>query len=422
MNASQRFYAIWLFKLFAYQASCICGFAAGMWIYEKTASFTLFSLSLVVTVLPNVILQPLAGGFVDASNKRMLFVGAKVAGLFVAVAALLLMLTEQLEVWHVLLAGFLGTGFNAVFLLAFNSYVKETLPTSELTRANSLVTLMFSVSEISAPILGGLTFRTWGLTAPLVIQVVTYSVAIVGFGYFASNEGQQRKARFAWSAIVPRVVWRDIVLGWRTIAKQTSLRRIMLFLVVHQLAFSVAYVLLAPLMLAHVDVDTYGLVLGVGAVGALGMSILLALRRLSLSITTVVRGYAVIAGLVAVFVGLTTNVWLWAVAIFVYFAVQPVFGVAMQTEWMQVLDPEVLARASGVRNFFIHITSTVSFLLAPVLVDVAFDPMADALHTHGWAVIPSGHALELIVLGLALVAVSRAGKYGGAPVEESITP
>jgi len=108
----KTFVVIWVGQLISTLGSGLTGFGLSVWIFDTTGSATLFAITLLIWMLPNVALSPLAGMLADRRDRRRLMIfsdtGAGLSSLFVAV----MLLTGELQVWHVYVAAFFNSAFS----------------------------------------------------------------------------------------------------------------------------------------------------------------------------------------------------------------------------------------------------------------------------------------------------------------------
>ena len=64
------FVVIWLGQTVSQIGSGLTGFAMGVWVYQTTGSALQFAMIALFSVLPRIVLSPLAGGLVDRWNRR----------------------------------------------------------------------------------------------------------------------------------------------------------------------------------------------------------------------------------------------------------------------------------------------------------------------------------------------------------------
>ena len=118
--------------------SALTNFALGVWIYETTGSATLFAIDMVVWMLPNIALSPVVGVLVDRWDRRLVMLlsdtGAGLSSLFVAI----MLVTGELEVWHVYLAGFFNSAFGSFQWPFWFLYIPLLILCSNLKQCKSL--------------------------------------------------------------------------------------------------------------------------------------------------------------------------------------------------------------------------------------------------------------------------------------------
>ncbi|HVR10155.1 MAG TPA: MFS transporter, partial [Thermoanaerobaculia bacterium] len=61
VQGSRAFLLIWLGQLVSITGSALTSFALGVWVYSRTGSVTKYSLLLLATALPGILLSPFVG-------------------------------------------------------------------------------------------------------------------------------------------------------------------------------------------------------------------------------------------------------------------------------------------------------------------------------------------------------------------------
>ena len=89
------FIVVWLGQFVSLVGSGLTSFALGLWVYERTGSVTQFALIGLFTVLPGVILSPLAGALVDRWDRRWVMILSDTGAGFCTLMMALLFFTGQ---------------------------------------------------------------------------------------------------------------------------------------------------------------------------------------------------------------------------------------------------------------------------------------------------------------------------------------
>ena len=213
------FSIIWIGQLVSTLGSGLTSFALGVWVYEKTGSATLFAINMLVWVLPNVVLSPVAGVLADRWDRRLVMIlsdtGAGLGSLFVIV----MLLTGELDVWHVYVATFLNSAFGAFQWPAYSAATSLIVPKEHLGRASGLTQIGSAISHLAAPAIAGALFVSVGLRTILLIDVLTYLVALATLVAIrfpqpkATEQGSARKGSF----------WKQALYGWTYICSRAGL-------------------------------------------------------------------------------------------------------------------------------------------------------------------------------------------------------
>jgi DHA3 family macrolide efflux protein-like MFS transporter len=99
MSGMKVFFVIWLGQLVSLVGSGLTGFALGLWVYQRSGSVTQFAFIALFTVLPNILLSPVAGVLVDRWDRRRTMILSDAGAALSTLAVAILFLTGHLEAW-----------------------------------------------------------------------------------------------------------------------------------------------------------------------------------------------------------------------------------------------------------------------------------------------------------------------------------
>lgn len=213
--------------------------------------------------LPFLILGIPAGVLVDRRRRRPVLVASNLvqAGAIgtVPVLAALGQLTFTL-----LCAGALAAGAGrAFFLVAYRSYLPAVVPTSHLTFANSRLSASESAAEIGGPGIGGVLVQAFGAPYALLLDAVSYVASALGLGAVRQREPVPTPDTTALRT--------QIAEGFRFTFANPYLRAFAGEAASYNLCWQVVQTVLVlfAVQRLHLSAALLGLVLSVGAVGAL---------------------------------------------------------------------------------------------------------------------------------------------------------
>lgn len=218
-HGMRTFVVVWFGQLVSTIGSGLTGFAFGVWVYQETGSTTLFAMNMLAYAIPNLVVAPFAGALVDRWDRRKVMImsdtGAGLATLFVAA----LLVTSNLEVWHVFVATAVSATFTTFQWPAYSATTTLLVPKEQLGRAGGMVQIGEAVSQLIAPAAAGGLFITTGLQGVVMIDFVTYLIAVgtlllVRFPQpETTKEGEESKGSLLSEA----------VYGWKYIAARSGL-------------------------------------------------------------------------------------------------------------------------------------------------------------------------------------------------------
>lgn len=154
--------------------SGIYSFAIALYILDKTGSGLNFSLTIVLSTLPMVILGPISGIVADRIDRKKMIVALDILSGIIVLALFGLSIADELRVIYVygttLLLSICSTFFGTTFLAATPNLVDD----KNLTRVNSLSESISAIASISGPLLGGAIYALIDIKVFLLINGLSF--------------------------------------------------------------------------------------------------------------------------------------------------------------------------------------------------------------------------------------------------------
>jgi DHA3 family macrolide efflux protein-like MFS transporter len=406
------FIVVWFGQLVSTIGSGLTGFVLGVWVYQETGSTTLFAMNMLAYAIPNLVVSPFAGALVDRYDRRKIMIlsdsGAGLATLSVAA----LLVTGNLEVWHVFLATAVSATFTTFQWPAYSATTTLLVPKEQLGRAGGMVQIGEAVSQLLAPAAAGALFVTTGLQGVVLIDFVTYLIAVCTLLFVrfpqpeTTKQGEESKGTLLSEA----------VYGWKYIAARSGLLGLLLIFAAFNFLNSLTNPLLAPMILDMTTADVFGYLASIVGVGMLiGTLVMSAWGGPKRRIHGVLF-FLFLAGLFTMGFGISPSLTVMAVAGFLLMLVLPVINGSSQAIWQSKVAPDVQGRVFAVRRMIAWSIIPIAYVLAGPLNDKIFKPLlveggtlANTIVGQIVGVGPSrGTGLLFIVIGLlsALVALS----------------
>ena len=295
----KKFAVIWSGQLFSILSSAIVQFAIVLWLSFETKSAEVLSFAMIAALLPQTLIGPFVGVFVDRwSRKRTMILADSFVAFCSAVLALLFYL-DCVEIWHIYaLLAFRSVG-SAFHNPAMEASVPLLAPESELLRVSGINQVIYSICNIAGPALGAVFMTSFDMTYVLMFDVVGAIIAC-GSLLFVFIPNPEKK-----SEETERDVLREMREGFNVVYEKIGLRRMMMISITVTF-FLMPVATLFPLMtLNHFNGNAFqmSLVEVILGVGMLVGGAILSIWKFKVRKTTLINASYVVLGLTFLFSG-----------------------------------------------------------------------------------------------------------------------
>lgn len=383
-------------------------FASGLWIVAGVYQVIALGggpaeLSLVATATAVGLLVSALGGGVAADRlpKRALLLGVEGVRVVAAGTAGLLAVAGALQLWHLAVIAFVLGAAEAFFFPAYSAILPTLLPAHELLAANGVEgTLRPVAQQALGPALAGVLVGAFAPSIALLLAGAIYGVAAVTLVAMRAVTVPPAAARSS--------VLGDLAEGFRYLFRTGWLFATLAFATLYVLVLIGPFEVLLPFAVRDQTgggASSFALVLGAfGVGGAIGSLVVSSWRLPRRYLTVMILLWGAGAAPLAL-IGLTTQLWVMAVAAFVVgftgSAAMVIWGTLLQRR----VPPHLLGRVSSL-DFF------VSLALMPISMAVA-GPVGEAL----------GIPMTFVLAGLIPVFLATAAILGWRlPADEIAHP
>lgn len=150
-------------------------FALSLYVLKITGSGTKFASVLAVTLIPQLILGPFAGVFVDWFDRKKILVYLDLAaGLLVGGYGILYMANGGLSLGSIYVIAISLSIISLIFQPAIGTVIPSIVEKEELIDANGINSFVMSVGNLAAPLLAGVLFGFYGLFIILLLNGVSF--------------------------------------------------------------------------------------------------------------------------------------------------------------------------------------------------------------------------------------------------------
>ncbi|MBE8722540.1 MFS transporter [Sphingobacterium pedocola] len=311
----KTFSIIWIGQFLSLVSTSAVNFAIIIWLSLETGSAEVLAYSAIAALLPQAIIGPFAGVYIDRWDRKkvMIFADAFVAFCTLVMAVSFYLGNESLLLIYVLLS--LRSVGSAFHMPAMQAAIPMLAPEDQLLRIAGINQMIQSVSSIAGPALGALAIGLFRIGDVLWLDIIGAIIAITSllFVHIPNPKTDSiQKASF-------NQVLADIRIGWNEIMSRKGLAWLFTYSVIATFCIMPLAVIFPLLTLNHFGGGKWemsiieiiwglGMVIGGGILGIFKPSIpkviLINSMHIILGIALALSGY-ISANMFYLFVGLT---------------------------------------------------------------------------------------------------------------------
>lgn len=370
LREMRLFIIVWVGQLIALLGASITGFALDVWVYERTGSVTQFALITLSYTLPLILLAPIAGPLVDRWDRRWTMIISDVCASLGTMAIGALFLIGRLEVWHIYLANTFSAVFGAFQVPAYTASTTLLVPKQHLSRANGLMSLMFGISRIVAPPLGGVLLGIVHLQGIVLFNLITVFVAVVSLMLVRFPEVNTPAVATDESSFLKSATY-----GLTYLTTRPGLLGVVLFSASSLFLTGGVQVITTPLVLTFAPVTVLGTILSLFGIavlaGALMMGIWGGLQRNM----NAIYGCMLLGGVSILVAGLRPSLVVFTVGIFLFSLTQPIISSSTQAVLQNKVEPGVQGRVFSIKGAIEAAGLPLGYITIGPLAEKVFEPL-----------------------------------------------
>jgi len=378
-----RFFTIWFGQAFSMLGSQLVGFAFVWFLTQKTGSATILTLGSLMSMLPNIIIGPIAGTLVDRWKRKWVMIVFDVITAIFTLGLAILFILDIADVWHIFLIMFIRSTCGQFQWAAMISSTSLMVPKEHLSRVAGANQTLNGLMTIIAPALGAFLIAIMPTQGILLIDVATAALAVIPLLFFSIPQPARKTKPEEGGKILTTTVWQDLKEGWQYIVHWPSLMAIIFLAMLVNFLINPAFSLMPLLVTEHFQKGAYELglldsVFGVGFIlGGLALSAWGGFknRLLTSLLGLIVSGSAVLV------IGLATSdmYWLALGAMGIFGFLNPMINGPIFAVMQAKVEPEIQGRV------FSFLTAGAA-LASPLGLAIA-GPVADATNNQLWFII-----------------------------------
>lgn len=415
-NWKTPFFTIWTGQAFSLLGSKIAQFALIWWMTEQTGSATVLAMASLVGLIPEIVLGPLAGAYVDRWNRRVVMIVADTAIALASLGLALLFWADTIQLWHVYTILFIRSVGGSFHWTAMQASTSLMVPKEQLTRVAGMNQTLHGLLNIFGAPLGALLMELLPLYGVMLVDVGTAAWAIAPLLFVSIP--QPRWQRTEQETAGKQSIWADMRDGVRYLVHWPGLVILTAVAMAIKVVLTPAFSLIPLLVKDHFggNAAQLGLLEAVMGGGIVGGGLLLSLwGGFPKKIYTMTLG---IAGFSLAFLvwGMVPGTWFWVAVIsgVLVGLTIPLIDGPLMAILQSTVAPEMQGRVFTLFGSLIWITSPLGLSMA--------GPISDWLGLQVWYMVASilGIAAALVFLLVPAARDIEENANGGAPTSEPI--
>ena len=407
----RRFTTLFLGQVVSTIGTRMVEFSLGIWVWQETNSVMPLAITLFITFIPQILFGSFAGVLVDRLPRKVSLAVTDVMGGLSSIVALYLLSTGQLELVHVYAITAWDSLWRVFTSNAFDVTIPEIVPEETLGKVNGINSGVFNASGIVSPTLSGLLYGVIGLQGILVIDVVTFMIAVATILAVPLKRVVPLRERETKTSFVE-----DYIFSFKYLWMRRPLLNLMLLSVFIQVIGSVGQTLVTPLVLAtHDSTAVLGYTVTAFGVGALVGGLLMgSWGGFNNKVFGILLANALICGLGYLLLGFGVSlVFLLCGAFFVTFFLPLLFS-SLMTIWQTKVERGILGRVLGFSSTLSTAGAAGAVLVTGYLADNLAEPFMGShsiLANFATAILGSsaGSGIRLILVVTGLFGVVASG-------------
>jgi len=299
---NRPFTLLWLSQLVSNSGDYIFDVAIVWLVLKTTGSPFYVGLVLAASLLPGVLVGPIAGVYIDKLNRRSLMLLGNAFQAAVSLGIALLYIAGLLPMWALLILIFMLNAGALFVRPAVTAVIPVLVERTDLPAANGLISMSSSLNQFAGYGLGGLAVLFFGPTLPIYYDAATFVFAFAMVSLIAparlatpGRDSQPRDGSFL----------SRFKEGVHYIASSRLLLEILVLALVVNFFGAGVGALFGPYasFTLHGDSSTYGILLAASALGLLVGSIVVAKVNMRSHVGQVLFGGIVAIGIVTMVMG-----------------------------------------------------------------------------------------------------------------------
>ncbi len=402
------FLIIIITQTFSILGSQMSGLAVGIKVFNDTNQATPLALVALFGAIPRLVSANIAGVLADRWNRKKVMILADIGQ---AVATLILLISfasDSFELWHLYATAIVSSIFGVFQSPAFSATITMLVPDEKRDLANTLQQLQGWSAGIIAPIIAAVLFVAIGVTGVLIIDLVTFAVAVSVISLVAIP---QPKVKPVADGEEKPSIWREAWAGVQFMIDRRPLLYVILYATFLNFSFNLSGVLFTPYILTLTgSEETLGVLMGVMSLGPILGGVLFSMSKYKGKRINLFYLGVMFSALLLAFMGVARSPVALGIVMFFLLFPNPVVNAILSSILQVKTPPEIQGRVFAAIMQLAMLATPLAYLLAGPLADNVLEP---AVGTSSWSIVEplvgsepgAGMGLLMVINGVVMIVV-----------------
>lgn len=176
----KNFLLLMLGKLVSLIGSDMQNFALSLYVLKITGSATKFASVLSVTIIPKIILGPIAGVFTDWFDRKKIIVWFDlINSIVIGIYAIIFYYSGELSMSSIYILVFILAITSVIFQPAISTVIPSIVDKKNLVEANGINSMIISIGSLISPMIAGMLMSKYGIYAILLLNSISFLLSSI---------------------------------------------------------------------------------------------------------------------------------------------------------------------------------------------------------------------------------------------------
>src|SRR5690625_4055200 len=368
-------------KLVSLLGSNMQQFALSLYVLAITGSATIFASMLSISILPRLLLSPIAGVFGDwFDRKRTIVVLDLINSFIIGSFALIYIVRGGLSLRMIYILVILLEITEIFFDSAMSAVLPSLVDKDELLEANSFNSLVMNIGDILSPVIASLLYGTFGMKVVLIINSISFLLSAISEIFINIPKNHKAPEHINFKSFKKDLVEGiNIIKGNKLISTMISLGTIINFCAVPLFSIGLIFIIKKVLKLTDYQFGIFQMIMSIamliaplvmGLIKDIKIGRLCYLSFTLVSLLILVMAIIPSSPLLNSFSSSLMPFILLSVVSFIIGVLVTVANIGIGTLFNEIVPLELMGRTSTVFNFAVTIFIPLGQMLFGALYDI----------------------------------------------------